>query len=150
MTINGKTPNTEITIGEQVLEHTNTFKYLGMAIYNKDNMDDHIQKIKCKIEAALRMIFTLAENEELFHNTEMSTIWKLLETYILPIITHGAEAWNTTKADENALQKILDNIIKRILATPTTTPSELTTAETGMWDIETQRKHTMQSHNTPR
>ena len=68
----------------------------------------------------------------------MSTIWKLLDTCIIPIITYGAEAWTTTKAEENALQKILDNIIKRIIKTPTTTPSELTTAETGIWDIETQ------------
>ena len=46
-----------------------------------------------------------------------------------------AEAWTPTKAEEGALQKILDNIIKRILKTPTTTPSELTTADTGIWDI---------------
>ena len=98
---------------------------------------DHIKKIKGKTEAALQMIFTLAGNEE-FHNIEMSTIWKLLDTCIISIITYGAEAWTTTKAEENALQKILDNIIKRIIKTPTTTPSELTTAETGIWDIETQ------------
>ena len=42
------------------------------------------------------------------------------------------------KTKKNALQKIRDNIIKQILKTPTTTPSELTTAETGIWDIETQ------------
>ena len=83
------------------------------------------------------MIFTLGGNEE-FHNIEMSTIWKLLDTCIIPIITYGAEAWTTTKAEENAIQKILDNIIKRIIKPPTTTPSELTTAETGIWDIETQ------------
>ena len=46
MTINGKTPNTEITIGDQVLEKTNTYKYLGMTINNKGNMDDHIKKDK--------------------------------------------------------------------------------------------------------
>ena len=82
------------------------------------------------------MIFTLAGNEE-FHNIEMSTIWKLLDTCIIPIISYVSEAWTTTKAEENALQKILDNIIKRIIKTPTTTPSELT-AETGIWDIDTQ------------
>ena len=108
-----------------------------MTMNNKGNMDDHIKKIKGKTEAALQMIFTLAGNEE-FHNIEMSTIWKLLDTCIIPIITYGAEAWTTTKAEENALHKILDNIIKRIMKTPTTTPSELTTSETGIWDIETQ------------
>ena len=82
MTINVKTPNTEITI-EQVLEKTNTFNYLGMTINNKGTMDDHIKKIKGKTEAALQMIFTLAGIEE-FHNIEMSTLWKLLDTCIIP------------------------------------------------------------------
>ncbi len=38
----------------------------------------------------------------------------------------------------NALQKILDNALKRIIITPITTPTELITAETGIWDIENQ------------
>ena len=42
----------------------------------------------------------------------MSTIWMLLDTCIIPIITYRAEAWTTTNAEENAPQKILDNIIK--------------------------------------
>ena len=108
-----------------------------MTTNNKGNMDDHIKKTKGKTEAALQMILTLAGNDE-FHNIEMSTIWKLLDACIIPIITYGAEAWTPTKAEEGALQKILDNIIKRILKIPTTTPSELTTAETGIWDIESQ------------
>ena len=59
----------------------------------------------------------------------MSTIWKLLDASMIPIITYGAEAWTPTKAEKGALQKILDNIIKRILKTPTITPSELNRAD---------------------
>ena len=111
MILNKKPQNTEITIGDQPLENTNTYKYLGMTINNKGNMDDHIKKTKGKTEAALQMILTLAGNDE-FHNIEMSTIWKLLDACIIPIITYGAEAWTPTKAEEGALQRILDNIIK--------------------------------------
>ena len=68
----------------------------------------------------------------------MSTIWKLVQTCLIPIITYGAETWVPTKAEIKQTQNILDNCIKRILRTPITTPSEIITAETGIWDIETQ------------
>ena len=79
MTMNGKTPNTEITIGEQALEKNNTYKYLGISIKGQHGLSD----TKDKTEAALHMIFILAGNEK-FHNIEMSTIWKLLNTCIIP------------------------------------------------------------------
>ena len=74
----------------------------------------------------------------LFHDIGMSTIWKLLDASMIPIITYGVEAWTPTKAEEGALQKIIDNIIKQILTPPTTTPSELTTTETEILEKESQ------------
>jgi hypothetical protein len=42
------------------------------------------------------------------------------------------------KTEMKKTQTIMDNIINNILKTPKSTPSELITAETGIWDIETQ------------
>jgi len=137
LTINEKRGHTETKIGDQILDQTETYKYLGISINNKGNMEDHIKKIKGKTEAAIQTIFSLAGNDA-FHNIEMATIWRLFNTCIIPIITYGAEAWTPTKAEEKTLQRILDNLLKRILKTPITTPSEILTAETGIWDIETQ------------
>jgi hypothetical protein len=137
LTINKKQGNTETKMGDLILDQTETYKYLGVTINNKGNMEDHIKKLKGKTEAAIQTIFSLAGNDE-FHNIEMATIWRLFNTCITPIITYGAEAWTPTKAEEKALQRIRDNLLKRILKTPITTPSEILTAETGIWDIETQ------------
>ena len=86
---------------------------------------------------AIQTIFNLAGNEE-FQSIEMSTIWKLVQTCLIPILTYGAETWVATKAEIKQAQKIMDNCTKRILRTPITTPSEIIAAETGIWDIEIQ------------
>ena len=51
----------------------------------------------------------------------MKTIWKLVETCIIPILLYAAETWIPTKAEVENIQKILDNTLKRILQTPTST-----------------------------
>ena len=68
----------------------------------------------------------------------MATIWKLINTCLIPILTYGAEAWVPTKAEVVQAQIILNNAIKRIPRAPMTTPSGIITAETGIWDIKTQ------------
>ena len=70
----------------------------------------------------------------------METIWKLVETCIKPIILYAAETWNPTKTEMKKINGILDNILKRILLTPITTPRETLYIETGITDIE----HTME------
>ena len=68
----------------------------------------------------------------------MDIIWKLVHSCIIPMITYGAEIWTPTKNEEETLQRILNNVLKRILRTQITTPAEIVIAETGIWDIETQ------------
>ena len=50
--------------------------------------------------------------------------------------TYATETWTTTKNEIKHIQTIFDNIIKRILKTPTTTPSEIIQIETGFLGIE--------------
>ena len=70
----------------------------------------------------------------------MKTIRKLVETCIKPIITYAAETWEPTKTEMRKLNAILDNIIKRILQMPLSTPRENLYLEIGLMDIE----HTME------
>ncbi len=73
-----------------------------------------------------------------FYNIEIATLWRIFHSCLIPILTYGAETWIPTKAELKYAQNILDSTIKRILITPTSTPSEIIIAETGIWDIETQ------------
>ena len=66
----------------------------------------------------------------------METTWKLIDTCIIPIITYGSELWNHNKKETKQIDQVLDNIIKRILMVPTSTPREATYIETGLKDME--------------
>ena len=65
---------------------------------------------------------------------EMETIWQMLETCIIPIITYAGEAVETNKKEMKKWNQILDDILKRILILPVTTPREILYLETGLLD----------------
>ena len=64
-------------------------------------------------------------------------IWKLVETCIIPIITYGADSRTTTHKESQKIQTIMNNIIKRILHVPQSTPNDAITIETGILNIQT-------------
>ena len=66
----------------------------------------------------------------------METIWKLMETCIIPIITYGAETWDLNKTQTKKLNKILDNTIRRLIRTPQSIPRESLYHELDILDIE--------------
>ena len=131
----GKTPETPFKLGQMDLENLSTYKYIGTTINNKGTMEDHINKLKGKAEATIQTIFNIAGNNN-FSKIEMKTIWKLIDTCLIPTLLYATETWTTTKNEINNIQIIFDNIIKRILKTPTTTPSEIIQIETGFLSIE--------------
>jgi len=130
----GKT-KPQLKLGEDILETTNKYKYLGIIMNDKGNMDDHIQALKGKTEAALQTILNIAGYDD-FNGIQMEIIWKLTKTCIIPILTYAAEAWIPNKSEINKIQLILENTIKRILDAPRTTPKDALALETGIWNIE--------------
>ena len=99
----------------------------------KCNLTDQIKAISSKTEAAFQTILMLAHDSN-FDGIQMELIWKLLETCVIPIITYSSETWNPTKHETKQINSILDNLIKRILKTPITTPREALYIETGLLD----------------
>ena len=53
----------------------------------------------------------------------------------MSVITYGTELWSPNKEENKSINQILDNIIKRILMTPTSTPREALYIETSIKDI---------------
>jgi len=64
-------------LGEMNLDKTNTYKYLGMIINEKGNMEDHIKVIKGKMEASLQTILNIAGYND-FNKIQKQIIWKLV------------------------------------------------------------------------
>ena len=123
-----------IKLGDMQLNYTRTYKYLGITVNAENNLKDQIRNIEAKTEAAYQTIMTLLGNEE-FNRIEMSTIWKLVEVCIIPVITYGCESWRPNKGELKHLDRILDGIIRRILMTPQGTPRETLYIETNLLDI---------------
>ena len=136
MAIGKKARKYKFKLGEMILDHTDQYKYLGETINRNLNLEDQIKAIKQKVEAAFQTILITA-GDSTFRGIEMEVIWKLVETCIQPIILYAAETWNTTKKEMNQINKIYDDIIKRVLKTPVTTPRETIYIESGLVDIET-------------
>ncbi len=78
----------------------------------------------------------------------MKAIWKLVDMCILPIITYGAEAANHTKKEEEEIQQAFNNLLKRTLDLPESTPNTPLLIETGHLPIECymDRKRIMHAH----
>ena len=118
------------------LEYTNKYKYLGHMQNEQNNLQDHLKCTRAKVEAAYQKLIALTGNAT-FHEIEMETIWTVVETCILPIITYSGEAWGNSKKDYKEANTIYENILKRILKTPQSTPREALYIETGLIDPET-------------
>ena len=61
LTINGESPSGAITIGDTILDSTTTYKYLGVTTNNRGTMENHIQKNKGSVEAALQTILIVLQ-----------------------------------------------------------------------------------------
>ena len=137
--------NPKFKLGEMEMDLTEKYEYLGETINDKGNIENHIKKIRGKAEAAYQTVRIIPGNKDYL---DMETTWKLIDACILPIIMYAAETWNNTKEQTKALNKILDNIIKRTLQTPVSTPREALYMETGIIDVEhqTKKKQLMMKH----
>ncbi len=133
------------------LDRTQTYNYLGETINEKGDISDHTKKIRGKVEAAFQTIQLIAGDDN-FNKLEMETIWKLVETCIIPIATYASETWNNNKTNTQEINRILDSIIKRILKTPVSTPRETLYMETGLMDLEheAKRKQILMRHRLSR
>ena len=87
LTIGETKTELQFKLGQSPLDNTETYQHLGMTINNKGNLTNHLRKNKGKVEAALQTIFNLAGNAE-FNTIEMSAIWRLVHTCIIPILTY--------------------------------------------------------------
>ena len=70
-------------------------------------MKNQISESKRKAEGALQTI----AGDPTLKGIHMETIWKLIETCIIPIITYACELWDPNKEERGMINGILDNII---------------------------------------
>lgn len=64
MTIEGKTNIAKFNLGDMTLKICQLYKYLGLILISKNNLDDHIKRIRGKSEMAYQTILRIAGNEQ--------------------------------------------------------------------------------------
>ena len=136
LTVGRKTKEMKLMLGNQQIQETEKYTYLGEINNNKMTMSNQIESISRKTEAAYQTLMAITGDRE-FKGIRMASIWRLVSTCIIPIITYASETWNLTKSEKKKLNQELDKIIKRILMTPHSTPREALYMETGLLDVET-------------
>ena len=123
-------------LGDMKLKTTDKYKYLGYIQNTKNNNEDHMKAVKGRTEAAYQQMMALAGNSS-FENIEMEAIWTVLKACIMPTITYSGEAWEPSKKNYQNANKLMDNVLKRIIKTPIKgTPREALYIETGLLDPE--------------
>ena len=130
-----KEPPITLKLGNQTLEETTKYTYLGEINNQRMNMKDQITAIEGKVEAAYQTLIAVAEDRE-FKGIKMQAIWVLVNTCITPLITYASETWTLTKQEEKKMNQMLDKIIRRILMTPNASSREALYIETGLLDIK--------------
>ena len=88
----------ELKIGENVIEETDKYTYLGEINNKLMNLKDQIKSIEGKVEAAYQTMITIAEDRE-FKGIQMECIWQLVNTCIVPIILYGCETWEPNQQE---------------------------------------------------
>jgi len=116
-------PQTDFCIGQIPLQHTHKYKYLGYTISDTNSPYLHLKTVNGKAEMAYQTILSILYNRE-FSGIQMKLIWRLIETCVIPVITYASETWSLNKRMEKTANDILDNILRRILMTPGSTPRE--------------------------
>ena len=139
--------NPEFTLGDMNLKYTDKYKYLGYLQNNKNNLDDHIKATKAKVENAYQTLLAIAGNKN-FSNIEMQTIWELTQCCITSTIAYSTESWSPGKTENEKINRIMDNILKRILMVPQSTPREALYIETGLLNPEAMRLKKQSANGT--
>ena len=129
---------TMMPLGSQAMTLTTEYKYLGFNQTNKNKLEKHIKYTKAKTEGAYQKILKVA-GDSLFKGIELKTIWELIDCEVAAIALNTSEVWDPTPKENKEHNQILDNIIKRTLKTPRSTPREALYIETGMLDLEARR-----------
>ena len=86
----------KFSLGQMQIEPTDKYKYLGETVNEKLNLKDHIKQIEGKVEAAYQAMLAIAGDRH-FKNIHMETIWKLMSSCIIPIITYAGETRKPTR-----------------------------------------------------
>ena len=101
---------------------------------NKEgNLKEHVKETESKASRIIREINGISSKQNVGQE-EIRVKIKLFETCLILAILYGFKAWGKIlKSEMQAIEKIQNQSLKKILQLPVTTPSTGLLMETGIW-----------------
>lgn len=107
-------PTCNIWIGDNQIKQVTHFNYLGSLITSDGRCEKEIRK---RIALA-KSIFWDMKNILCDLNMSMTTKLRVLDCYVLPVLTYGSEGWTMTKVLEDKLNAVEMWFLRRMLRIP--------------------------------
>ena len=133
----------KLKVHDSDMKVTQSEKYLGDIVNNSGSIQENIEKRKSKGQGIITEIMAII-NEIPLGKHRMVVALKLREVMLLNGILYNSEAWHgITKKQIKTLEKIDEELLRRILKIHSKTPKEFLYLETGSTPIKwilTQRR----------
>ena len=123
----------EEEVKEGKIDEVATYSYLGIMLNKEGNLKEHIKETESKASRIIREINGISSKQNVGQE-EIRVKIKLFETCLILAILYGFKAWGKIlKSEMQAIEKIQNQSLKKILQLPVTTPSTGLLMETGIW-----------------
>ena len=131
----------EEEVKEGKIDEVATYSYLGIMLNKEGNLKEHIKETESKASRIIREINGISSKQNVGQE-EIRVKIKLFETCLILAILYGFKAWGKIlKSEMQAIEKIQNQSLKKILQLPVTTPSTGLLMETGIWPAKERIEH---------
>ena len=123
----------EKEVKEGKIDEAATYSYLGIMLNKEGNLEGQIKETESKASRIIREVNGISSKQNVGQE-EIKVKIKLLETCLTPAILYGFEAWGKIfKSEMQAMDKLQNQSLKKILQLPAKTSSSGLLMETGIW-----------------
>lgn len=132
------TSGVRIKIGQETVKLNNTHRYLGYILDRSLTHRKHIEDIKGKAAARLKIIKMLGKKTS---NANPNTLVKVGNAVVRSRLEYGAHIYgNAAKSNLDKLQTVQNSYLRSAMRFLKTTPIHVIHAETGQLPLETRRE----------
>lgn len=132
------TPATALTINGSDIPYVRSFKFLGLVLDNKLNMNLHIEHLKTKCTKRINVLRALCGQQS---GADSVTLIRIYKTLVRPVLEYGVEVYASAPRKTLAKLDTIQNECLRIAAGAyRTTPIKLLQGLTGVTPLHLRRQ----------
>ena len=122
-------------LGKTQLTSCITYKYLGETISNDFTLKTHLEIKAREVRAALSTLQAVTK-DAVISQMPLDATLQIIKTCIISSITYAAESWNASRTEIQTAQKLQNDIVRRALSIPVSTPLCVVRMDTGIYPIQ--------------